>query len=225
MKISHIGTSALGFPIEAYSFSNSQSETRCPNILILGGVHGDEVEGVTVALGLLRAFQENYNLKLNLTLVPRFNPDGVLLKTRCNFAGVDLNRNLPTKDWTSEAKSPRYYPGAHPSSEPENQALIRLLENLTPKLIISLHSWYPILNVNGDCEPEALIIQKHTGYKIDRDIGYPTPGSLGTYSGLERHMPTLTYEVERGSPLPTCIKLHVPAILEALELSAFRFQN
>jgi len=221
MKISHIGISSLGLPIESYFFESKN--TKVPNILILGGVHGDEVEGVTVALGLLRAFQENYTLKLNTTLIPRFNSDGVLLKTRSNFAGVDLNRNLPTRDWTSEVQNPRYFPGTQPASEPESQALIALLDKLRPKIIISLHSWYPVLNINGDCEPEALVIQKHTQYKIDRDIGYPTPGSLGTYAGLERNMPTLTYEIERGCPLPTCLKIHIPAILEALQLSAQRF--
>jgi protein MpaA len=226
MSYSHIGVSALGLPIEAFHFcpnSNSSSQSL-PKVLILGGVHGDEVEGVTVALGLLKAFQSYYDLNLQTILVPRFNPDGVLLKTRSNFNGVDLNRNLPTKDWTSEVKNPRYHPGSYPASEPENQALVALLESLKPHLIISLHSWYPVLNINGDCEPEAQIIQKHTGYKIDRDIGYPTPGSLGTYAGLERHMPTLTYEVERGSPLPNILKIHVPAIIEALDLSAQRFQ-
>lgn len=216
MKISHIGLSALGLPIEAYHFEPLLKGSH-PNVVILGGVHGDEVEGVTVALGLLRSFNANYNLRLNTTLIPRFNPDGVLLKTRGNFQGVDLNRNLPTQDWTAEVKSPRYHPGPSPASETENQALIQLLTDLKPVLIVSLHSWYPVLNVNGACEAQAKIIQKHTGYKIDLDIGYPTPGSLGTYAGLERNMPTLTYEIERGSPLPTCLKIHVPAILEALE--------
>lgn len=222
MKISHIGTSSLGLPIESYLFEAKDFKVA-PNALILGGVHGDEIEGVTVALGLLRVFQESYHLNLNMTIIPRFNPDGVLLKTRSNFAGVDLNRNLPTRDWTSEVKNLRYFPGTHPASEPESKALIKLLEQIKPKIIISLHSWYPVLNINGDCESEALVIQKHTQYRIDRDIGYPTPGSLGTYAGLERNIPTLTYEIERGSPLPTCLKIHVPAILEALELSAQRF--
>lgn len=213
MKISHIGRSSLGLPIEAYHF-NYQSQYK--PVLILGGVHGDEVEGVTVALGLLNEFYKNFTYKLNLTLIPRFNPDGVLLKTRSNFNGVDLNRNLPTQDWTAEVKNPRYNPGPHPTSEPENKALIELLNQFKPQLIISLHSWYPVLNTNGNCLKEAQIISQKTGYKIESDIGYPTPGSLGTYAGIENHWPTLTYEVERGLPLPQCLTIHVPAILEAL---------
>lgn len=214
MLYSHIGHSALGLPIEAIQFKPELGRSK---VLILGGVHGDEVEGVTVALGVLQVLQQNYQLPYSTTMIPRFNPDGVLLKTRSNFNGVDLNRNLPTQDWTNEVKSPRYHPGPQAASEPENQALIAWLDQHQPQLIISLHSWYPVLNVNGDCLKVAEILQKWTQYKIDTDIGYPTPGSLGTYAGLERHWPTLTYEVERGAPLPTCLKIHVPAILEALE--------
>jgi murein peptide amidase A len=147
----------------------------------------------------------------------------VLLKTRGNHQGVDLNRNLPTQDWSAHYENPRYYPGSDPASEPENQGLLNYLKTRKPRLIISLHSWYPVLNTNGDCLPEAEIIQKHTGYKIEGDIGYPTPGSLGTYAGLESGIPTLTYEIERGSPLPTCLKLHVPALIEAIKVSQSRF--
>jgi protein MpaA len=38
-------------------------------------------------------------------------------------------------------------------------------------------------------------------YEITEDIGYPTPGSLGTYAGWERQIPTITFEIERGLPL------------------------
>lgn len=215
MHYSHIGHSALGLPIEAFQFKPELGPSK---VLILGGVHGDEVEGVTVALGVLQDLQKTYRLNYSTTVIPRFNPDGVLLKTRANYNGVDLNRNLPTKDWSSEVKSPRYYPGSQPASESENQALIKWLDIHQPQLIISLHSWYPVLNVNGDCLKIAELLQKRTQYKIDTDIGYPTPGSLGTYAGLERNWPTLTYEVERGAPLPNCLKIHVPAIIEGLTL-------
>ena len=211
-----MGYSALGLPIEMHSWT--ALSFSAPHVLILGGVHGDEIEGVTAALGLLRELQKNELpvWPFHLHLIPRFNVDGVLLKARSNFNGVDLNRNLPTKDWTAEAPNPRYQPGSYPLSEPENQALVRLLEELKPALIISLHSWYPVLNVNGDCLHFAELLAQRIGYRIDTDIGYPTPGSLGTYAGLERGWPTLTYELERGIPLPEILRTHVPAILSSL---------
>lgn len=217
MKTSVFGYSSLGLPIMAYEFRNSG-----PEVLILGGVHGDEVEGGVAALGLLRAFAESFPYKLNLILVPHFNIEGVLNKTRGNARGVDLNRNLKTKDWSPEVKTPRYHPGPSAGSEPENQALMSFIENKKPNWILSLHSWNPVLNVNGDCLAEAEVLAKHTGYKIDSDIGYPTPGCLGTYAGIERQSPTLTYEIERGQNQQEILKMHVPAILDALKMTEKR---
>ncbi|MFZ4403726.1 MAG: M14 family zinc carboxypeptidase [Pseudobdellovibrionaceae bacterium] len=209
-----LGTTTWGLPLIAHHFNNGG-----PEVLILGGVHGDESEGVVAARGLLGHFiRHGFDYKLNLTLIPEFNPEGVLSQTRMNSRGVDLNRNLPTKDWSPEIKTPRYHPGAHPCSEPENQILVEWLEKQKPQLIVSLHSWHPMLNVNGDCEKFAAVIHKHTGYRIDKDIGYPTPGSLGTYAGLERPYPTLTYEIEDGLHEKSILDIHVPAILDALKV-------
>ncbi len=212
MKTTLFGNSSLGLPIMAYEFKANH-----PEVLILGGVHGDEIEGLWAAFGLLQSLMISSSYKLNLTLVPQFNIEGVLNKTRMNGRGVDLNRNLPTKDWSPEVKTPRYNPGPSPNSEPENQALCKYIETMKPQFILSLHSWHPVLNVNGNCLAQAEVLAKHTGYKIDSDIGYPTPGCLGTYAGIERSSPTLTYEIERGLALEPVLKVHVPAILEMLK--------
>ncbi|MBO9668861.1 MAG: DUF2817 domain-containing protein, partial [Bdellovibrio sp.] len=96
--------------------------------------------------------------------------------------------------------------------------LMKYVEEKKPQLIVSLHSWHPVLNVNGDCYAFAKVLAERTGYKIDDDIGYPTPGCLGTYTGIERTSPTLTYEIERGQIAEDIIKIHVPAIKEALKV-------
>lgn len=207
------GQSPLGLPITGYRFGQNKG----PKVLILGGVHGDEIEGVIGAMGLLKSFNESFNFNLDVTLVPMFNPEGVLNKTRMNSRGVDLNRNLPTKDWSPEVKTPRYNPGPQPNSEPENQALVKFVENEKPVFLLSLHSWHPVLNVNGDCMAEAKVLSEKTGYKIDADIGYPTPGCLGTFAGLERTSATLTYEIERGLDAESILRVHVPAILACLK--------
>lgn len=154
-------------------------------------------------------------------IIPEVNPEGVLLKTRGNSNKVDLNRNLPTKDWSPVAATERYYPGPSALSEAENKILVQTIENFKPTVIFSLHSWKPMLNVNGVL-PEADVISKITGYIIDPDIGYPTPGSLGTYTGLERNIPTLTYEIERDISFKPIIDIHVPAIIEGLKITAQR---
>ena len=218
MEMFKFGETHLGLPIHGFHFTNTTSANKA-RALILGGVHGDEPEVVVAAKGLLEVFRQKFDLGLNITLVPEFNPEGILNKVRMNSRGVDLNRNLPTKDWSGVAATARYNPGPEPLSENENKALVKWLNENSVQLIISLHSWKPMLNTNGSI-PEAEIIAKMTGYKIEPDIGYPTPGSLGTYAGLERQIPTLTYEVERDITFDKVIKIHVPAILEGLKVSA-----
>jgi murein peptide amidase A len=218
MQTRLLSRTSLGLPILAHDFG-LENKTR---VLILGGVHGDEIEGVVCARGLLDRFIHDFPYKIQLTLITELNPEGVLNKTRGNSNSVDLNRNLPTKDWSAEIKNPRYNPGPSPLSELENKALLEELKN-NPDLIVSLHSWNPILNINGDCLAEAEVLSQMTGYKIDTDIGYPTPGSLGTYAGLERQIPTLTYEIERGQDLDQVLKMHVPAICEMLKTTEKRF--
>lgn len=197
--------------------------TSGPLVLILGGVHGDEWEGVFAAKALLGQFYASFTYRLRLTIVPMFNLDGILRGTRKNAKGVDLNRNLPTNDWTADIKEERYAPGPSANSEAENQGLVDWLDTNKPNLVISLHSWNPLINVNGNCLPEAEVISKLTRYQITESIGYPTPGCLGTYCGLERDMPTLTYELERNMATDKILRQHIPAILEALKVTEDRF--
>ena len=207
------GRSRGGLPIHAHSFGHFGKR-----ILILGGVHGDEGEGVIAGLELLERWRQNFSHRLCVDLVPIFNIDGVIAKTRGNGHGIDLNRNLPTRDWSPHVATPRYHPGPYAGSEPENLALINYLAAMPPDFILSLHSWKPLLNVNGAAHAFAQVISSLTGYHLEEDIGYPTPGCLGTYSGLERGIPTLTYEIERGLDSQSILRLHVPAILEACKV-------
>lgn len=214
MKSFIIGNTSTGLPIPGYLFGSSGTR-----VFILGGVHGDEIEGVWAAHGLLKKFAESFPFKLNLALVPVFNLDGVLARDRRNARGVDLNRNMPSQDWASgPPANERYNPGDSAGSECETQALVKYLAEFKPQFILSLHSWKPMLNINGLCRPEAEEIAKRTGYKIEESIGYPTPGCLGTYAGIEREMPTLTYEIERGLPVDQVLSIHVPAIYESIKV-------
>jgi protein MpaA len=204
------GHSPLGLPILGYSFGQGTKK-----VLIMGGVHGDEVEGIWTALRLLQDFSENYEFDFTTILVPMFNPEGALAKTRQNSRGVDLNRNLPTRDWSPVIANPRYHPGASAMSEPENSALMSWLEQNSPRFVLSLHSWQPCLNINGLCEDQAKAMAKVNNYKITTDIGYPTPGSLGSL-GTERQIPVLTYEIERGLSAEKVLEIHPAACLAGL---------
>ena len=214
MKYFLFGKSQNGLAIDAMSFGVAGK-----HVLILGGVHGDEIEGVAVAKFLVAELIESFDLPIKVTIVPCLNIDGFLAGTRQNANGVDLNRNLPTKDWNPAAFNDRYSPGSKANSELENKALVDFLNKQKPDFILSLHSFSrSLLNVNGNCGPVSKLLSDLTGLPIEESIGYPTPGCLGTYAGLERDMPTITYELPRGADILEIIKLHGGAIQEALKV-------
>ena len=163
-------------------------------IYLMGGVHGDEVEGVYVANELHKWLEENDKVNLPIVVIPILNVDGYRSSSRVNSHGVDLNRNMPTTCWESEYKEAKNNPGKEPLSEPENQYLMDLFKRFKPGFILTLHSWKPIVNYNGDCLDVAEHLAKHNKYPIADDIGYPCPGSLGTYGSVNLEAPVLTFE-------------------------------
>lgn len=217
-RVRILGKSSSGLPLIGYEFGY-----QGPRIWHIAGIHGNEWEGVRALRCALAEFlAHGFPFSCRLLLVPEWNPDGVLRGTRLNGNGVDLNRNLPTKDWDHRAFSPKYPPGPFALSEPENQALVAELARDRPKFILSAHSWHPLINTNGPCDAEANVLNTRTGYRIDPSIGYPTPGCLGTFTGLERGIPTITLEISRN-----CTHEHIdtkiaPAIIESLLISSKR---
>jgi len=196
-----------------------KSAKKGKNALLIGGVHGNETEGVRFMEDFVREFGLHNAvspLSCNIYLVPVFNPDGFLEFKRGNGNNVDLNRNMPTKDWSDQFSEQKYYPGSRACSEPETEAMINLLVNFKPDFIISFHSWKPMININGPAMPFAEAMKKNMNMDIVEDIGYPTPGSLGTYAGWERKIPTITLEFERGLALESIYPNARQAVLDCL---------
>ncbi len=185
------GASREGHPIPVF-----KTDIKAPKYLyLIGGVHGDEVEGVYVLKQLFSWLKLEHSLKdLPMVVIPILNVDGYRNQSRVNAHLVDLNRNLPTKDWSAKFVQPKYNPGPKPLSEPENQYLIKLFDKYKPGLIVSFHTWKPILNFNGNCKDVAEYFNKFNKYEIAGDIGYPTPGSLGTFAVEKYQSPVLTFE-------------------------------
>lgn len=185
----------LGTPLEMYRKAHTSTSHSAP-ILLIGGVHGDEPEGVRLAEELLSWLQSPEAEEARpWILIPCLNPDGYAKNERTNARGVDLNRNFPCRDWTSEAKAPRYYPGPTPGSEIEVQALVRLIEVEKPQLIIHFHSWEPCVVYTGAPGKKAAeVLARGTPYECREDIGYPTPGSLGQFGWIEHNIPVICIE-------------------------------
>ncbi|MBT5092649.1 MAG: DUF2817 domain-containing protein, partial [Halobacteriovoraceae bacterium] len=184
-----------GFSVEGDEIPSLKTEAKSSSyIYLLGGTHGDEVEGVYVLQQFLDWLKNDEDIKLPLVIIPILNVDGYRMGSRVNAHGVDLNRNYATNNWDSTFKEEKYNPGPAPLSEPENIYLESLFKKYPPKLIISFHSWKPILNYNGDCRELAEFLSKYNSYPVADDIGYPTPGSLGTYAPEKYSAPVITYE-------------------------------
>jgi protein MpaA len=173
-------------------------------ILIIGVVHGDEPQGKFLIENYLKyqlskTADKKSELrelcKNRLLFIPCLNPDGLFLNTRQNSNGVDLNRNFPTSDWELTENS-EYFGGENSSSEIETKFVMEILEEFSPDLILTLHAPYKVVNYDGPAKEIAEEISKIIGYPIQKDIGYKTPGSFGTYAGIEKNIPTITLELD-----------------------------
>lgn len=186
------GKSVEGDEIKAYK-SESKGNSW---VYIMAGVHGDEVEGVYVVAQLFEWLKQRDDIQRPTIVIPILNVDGYRAGTRTNAHGVDLNRNLPSKDWSPIAREAKYNPGQKPMSEPENVYLDKLFQKYPPKVILSFHSWKPLINTNGNCLEIAQFLERYNNYPIVQDdiVGHPTPGSLGEYGPQEYNSPVLTFE-------------------------------
>jgi protein MpaA len=181
-------------------------EPKQNSTLIIGVVHGDEPQGKW----LIEKYLSNCKSKSQSALfIPCLNPDGLAKNTRTNANGVDINRNFPTKNWgenkgdnaTCDDKTTAYYGGKSPASEIETQFVIKVVEKFKPKLILTLHAPYKVVNYDGDAKIYAQKVSEIIKYPIEESIGYPTPGSFGTWAGIERDIPIITLELDENCPI------------------------
>jgi len=208
------GRSPLGTPLEVW---RPQGSCR---MLIFAGIHGEEAE---TTLALSRALRQLPEPAPHCAVVLAANPDGLVRGTRGNARGVELNRNFPTRDWRpnqvphrSTLDDPRdvmLSPGPHAGSEPETQALIALIGDLKPEVVVSLHA--PLACID-DANQSALgrWLAERTGMPLVADVGYPTPGSFGTWGG-ENGVPVITYEFPLADT-DALVREHVPVLVELL---------
>lgn len=162
-------------------------------ILLIGVVHGDEPQG--------KFLIENYlkncpNPKNRMLFIPCLNPDGLELQTRQNANEIDINRNFPTKNWEREPFASEYFGGESPASEIETKFVVEIIEEFLPDVIFTLHAPFKVVNYDGPAKEIAEKISEIIHYPVQSDIGYSTPGSFGTYAGVERNIPIITLELD-----------------------------
>jgi len=192
-------------------------------LLVFGGFHGDEPKSVYVVERLIEElgrgpgeFAAEGDLATRWVLVPVVNPDGLARRTRRNARKVDLNRNFPTANWEVGHPRTRMFGGYKPASEPETRAVMRLIERIRPTAIVTIHSIDRnryCNNFDGPGRSLANRLSRYNGYPVTSTIGYPTPGSFGTWAGVERRIPTITLELPSHRSARRCWKENRGALL------------
>lgn len=135
-----IGKSVAGRPINAYHLGESGRGN--PKVVLISTMHGDEPH----TRDILLTFRDGKPVhRLDLWIVPLYNPDGLKRGTRKNARGIDLNRNYPYR-WADLDGD--YESGPRPASEPETRAMMRFLRDVDPRWIISFHQ--PLHGVDTD---------------------------------------------------------------------------
>lgn len=180
--------------MEARTFASG-----APRVYVVGGIHGNEPEGQGVVAELERRLRAR-QVRATVRILRDMNPDGSALGRRGNTSGVDLNRNWPASNFRAAARW-----GPAPLSEPETAAAHADMIAFGPQVILVLHSIRsgPFVNFDG---PGAELAARFASaaaaldsrWRVVADMGYATPGSMGSYWGVDRAIPILTVEMQRG---------------------------
>ena len=56
----------------------------------------------------------------------------------------------------------------------------------------------PCNNYDGPAQSLAEAMSKCNGYSVKENIGYSTPGSLGSWAGIDRMIPIITLELRHS---------------------------
>lgn len=208
-----VGASRQGRPIRMQVLGDGAD-----TVLVVGGIHGDEPTGAALAKRLAEHLRTNPVLLRGRTvaIIAEANPDGLAAGTRGNAARVDVNRNFPVSNWRRARGRGAGTYGDSPASEPETRALIWAVERVKPARVMSIHSirrGRHCNNFDGPARELAQLMAGCNGYAVSAAMGYDTPGSLGTWLGVDRGIPVVTLELPRDASADACWEENRSALL------------
>ena len=180
---------------------------------MVGSIHGNETAGRAVLRRLRRAQPA---AGVELWLVNSVNPDGVRRGTRQNARGVDLNRNFARR-WRGGGRAfDTYFPGRRAFSEPESQAVRRLVRRIRPAVTVYYHQHLRLgeplrrAPTRGSCAPtraaSACPARTLPNYR-----GTATSWQNHTFPGTS----AFVVELPAGPLSPASARRHADAVLAA----------
>ncbi len=151
-----IGRTVRGRGILAWRLGQPSSRRK---VVVLAAMHGNEAGPSRI----LRDLRDGRPIRgADIWVVPQYNRDGVLRRTRQNARGVDLNRNFP-RQWR-RATGP-YDSGPRPASEPETRAVMAFLREIRPQQVVSFHQ--PLRGVGRTVQRGRPFVQRlHRGLRL-----------------------------------------------------------
>lgn len=187
-----VGRSVQGRVIEAVTVGGGGRR-----VLVIGGIHGNEDEGQAAIDALVDAMR---TAPARVRIIRDMNPDGTAARTRGNAHAVDFNRN-----WPATSFRPGSGRGPRPLSEPETAAVAADIQRFSPEVVVVFHSTGrgPFVNFDGPAADLASAFARAAARTDDRwlvvsDMAYATPGSLGSFVGVDHGVSILTIEFDRA---------------------------
>ena len=181
-KVIEVGKTRRQNTIYGIEISSNLSDTNRPAVLFNALHHAREVMTTEVTLHIIENLLANYATdsetkswldSYKILVVPQVNPDGNQLvhdgktlwrknawtpegTSEGQVVGVDINRNYPT-DWgacngSSTWKGSDTYRGPSAASEPEVQAMMKLVKQYRPVMNISYHAFSELIIYPFGCE-------------------------------------------------------------------------
>jgi protein MpaA len=196
-EVEALGYDALGKSTEGRAIRGRRFGGPGPALLIFGGIHGDEPATVEALIDLAPRAAAAPRAGTAIWLLPAVNPDGIAAGRKNSAHDVDLNRNFPARSFVT-AHAPGYFPGAAPLSEPETRVIADLIADEAVAAVVAVHAPFACVNHDGPAADWAAAVAAACGWPARADIGYPTPGSLGSWLGVDRGLPVLTLELPPG---------------------------
>jgi len=150
-------SSDFGTPLEYYLFEPHEDSQSTKSVLLLGGIHPDELAPLYSTWKLLIHYlkvKDPFSIKNRIIIVPMLNPDCFIgsgeegfVPTREKENGIDLNR-----DFYSPTEVDLHLSDFSP--QPEIDFLLNLIKTFDPSHFVVMHSPLNLLELDGYCTKE-----------------------------------------------------------------------